>query len=93
LPMRQEPGQSQDPTASLRDDDDDDIYPEAADHTRAAARHRALASKAKTLEECSAHHKAADLHDTASRLYPDLNSRLAAAAASKNLRREKENCL
>jgi hypothetical protein len=92
-PMRADGGDAQDPTASLRDDDEDEIYPEAADHTRAAARHRALASKAKTLDECSAHHQAADLHDEAARLYPDLNSRLLAHAASKSLRREKENCL
>jgi uncharacterized protein len=101
-PMRQEPGQSQDPTASLRDDDDDDDDDafgwsdddwDADKHERAAAYHRALASKATSMEKGVEQFKAADLHSAASRLYPDLNSSFAARAASKSLRREKENCL
>ena len=96
---RQEPGQSQDPTASLRDDDDDDFdFDDPSDwdkseHERAAEYHRALASKATSMEKGVEQFKAADLHSAASRLYPDLNSSFAARAASKSLRREKENCL
>jgi hypothetical protein len=92
---RQEPGQSQDPTASLRDDDDFDWDAEWWDrslHERARDFHRACASKAKTLESCSAHHKCADLHDTAARIYP-YGDGASARAASKSLLREKENCL
>jgi hypothetical protein len=85
---RYEPGQSADPEMKFRDDEDK-IWPEAArtseEHSAAAAYHRACASKASTLEKCSAHYKAADLHDTAARLYPDLNSRFAACAASKSI--------
>jgi HK97 family phage prohead protease len=96
-PMRQEPGQSQDPTASLRDDDDDfgwgDDDWDADKHERAAAYHRALARKSSTMDQGIEHFKAADLHAAAARLYPDLNSSFVAREASKNLRREKENCL
>jgi hypothetical protein len=64
---RFEPGSSQDPTASLRDDDDFD--PSDADdkesHERAASFHRNCASKAKTLARCVENHKAADLHNSA----------------------------
>jgi hypothetical protein len=90
---RQEPGQSQDPTASLRDDDDfgwDDDDWNADKHRSAAAYHRALASKATSLERASDHFKTADLHDEAARQYPDLNASFSARAASKHLR---ENCL
>jgi hypothetical protein len=77
-----------DPEMKFRDDEGK-IWPEAArtseEHSAAAAYHRACASKASTLEKCSAHYKAADLHDTAARLYPDLNSRFAACAASKSI--------
>jgi hypothetical protein len=95
LPMRQEPGQTADPTDSLRDDDDfgwaDDDW-DTDKHERAAAYHRALASKATSMEKGVAHFKAADLHSAAARLYPDLNSSVAARAASKSLRHP-ENCL
>jgi hypothetical protein len=64
---RYEPGSSQDPTASLRDDDDFD--PSDADdkesHERAASFHRNCASKAKTLARCVEQHKCADLHNSA----------------------------
>jgi HK97 family phage prohead protease len=95
-PMRQEPGQTSDPTDSLRADDDfgwDDDDWDADKHERAASYHRALASKAPSVEKGVQHFKAADLHSAAARLYPDLNSSFAARAASKSLRREKENCL
>ena len=95
-PLRQEPGQTSDPTDSLRADDDfgwDDDDWDADKHERAASYHRALASKATSLERASDHFKAADLHDDAARQYTDLNSSFAARAASKSLRREKENCL
>jgi hypothetical protein len=95
-PMRYEPGQSADPTDSLRADDDfgwDDDDWDADKHERAASYHRTLASKAPSVEKGVQHFKAADLHSAAARLYPDLNSSFAARAASKSLRREKENCL
>jgi uncharacterized protein len=96
-PLRYEPGQSADPTASLRDDDDDDFGWgdddwDADKHERAAKYHRALASKATSMEKGVEHFKAADLHAAAARLYPDLNSSFAARAASKSLRHP-ENCL
>jgi hypothetical protein len=95
-PLRQEPGQTSDPTDSLRADDDfgwDDDDWDADKHERAASYHRALASKAPSVEKGVQHFKAADLHSAAARLYPDLNSSFVARAASKSLRREKENCL
>jgi hypothetical protein len=86
--LRSDGGAAADPEMKFRDDEDK-IWPEAArtseEHSAAAAYHRACASKASTLEKCSAHYKAADLHDTAARLYPDLNSRFAACAASKSI--------
>ena len=97
-PMRADGGSAQDPTASLRDDDDDDAFGwsdddwDADKHERAAAYHRALASKATSMEKGVEQFKAADLHDTAARLYPDLNSSFAAREASKSLRHS-ENCL
>jgi len=96
-PMRYEPGQTADPTASLRDDDDDDFGWggddwDANKHERAATYHRALASKATSMEKGVEHFKAADLHAAAARLYPDLNSSFTARAASKSLRHP-ENCL
>jgi hypothetical protein len=95
-PMRYQQGQSQDPTASLRDDDDDFDFDDdgawdKSEHERAAEYHRALASKAKTLDSAVEHFKAADLHSAAARAYPDLNASFSARAASKSLRRE--NCL
>jgi hypothetical protein len=97
-PMRYEPGQSADPTASLRDDDEDDFGWndddwDADKHERAAEYHRAIARKATSLDSASAHYQAADLHSAAARAYPDLNASFSARAASKSLRREKENCL
>jgi hypothetical protein len=97
-PMRSDGGAVADPTASLRDDDDDDFDWSGADwdkddHERCATYHRAIARKATSMDSAVDHFKAADLHDTAARLYPDLNSRFAAVNASKSLRREKENCL
>jgi hypothetical protein len=89
-------GSAQDPTASLRDDDDDfgwnDDDWDADKHERAAAYHRALASKATSMEKGVEQFKAADLHSAAARLYPDLNSSFAAREASKSLRHS-ENCL
>jgi hypothetical protein len=74
---RQEPGQSQDPTASLRDDDDFDWDAEwwnRSEYERCAAYHRACASKAQSMDRCVEHHKCADLHDTAARVYPAFNN-------------------
>ena len=95
-PMRADGGSAQDPTASLRDDDDDDAFGwsdddwDADKHERAADYHRAVARKATLLDSASAHYQAADLHSAAARLAPDLNSSFAARAASKSLRQEKE---
>lgn len=87
-PLRNEPGQTADPTASLRDDEDD-FYPwDASDkdeHERAAAWHRAVASKARTMEKCSAHHGAADAHALAART-GDANDSSRARAASRLLK-------
>ena len=96
-PMRYQQGQSQDPTASLRDDDDDDFGWNDDDwnddkHERAADHHRAVAQKATSLDSASAHYQAADLHSAAARQYPDLNASFSARAASKSLRHP-ENCL
>jgi hypothetical protein len=90
-------GSSEDPELKFRDESDEDkIWPEAArtkeEHEESASWHRNCARQAKTMERGVAHHQAADLHATAARLYPDLNSRFAACAASKNLRHS-ENCL
>lgn len=96
---RYQGGQSEDPTASLRDDDDDDFdfdddgAWDKSEHERAAEYHRALARNSSTMDQGIAHFKAADLHEDAARQYPDLNSSFTARTASKNLRREKENCL
>ena len=88
-PMRYQQGQSQDPTASLRDDDDDDFGWNDDDwnddkHERAADYHRAVAQKATSLDSASAHYQAADLHSAAARQYPDLNASFSARAASKS---------
>jgi HK97 family phage prohead protease len=93
-PMRAEPGQTADPTDSLRngDFDWDAEWWNRSEHERAAAFHRARASKATSMEKCCAEHKASDLHDEAARLYP-YGDGAAARAASKSLLREKENCL
>jgi hypothetical protein len=93
-PMRYEPGQSADPTDSLRngDFDWDAEWWDRSEHERAAAFHRARASKATSMEKCCDEHKAADLHDTAARIYP-YGDGASARAASKSLLREKENCL
>ena len=82
---RYEPGASQDPTASLRDDDgfdfeDDDSW-DQDEHQRCAAFHRCLAQKSSTWQRGAAHHSAADLH---SRAAAGGDSR-AARAASKRL--------
>jgi hypothetical protein len=95
---RYQGGQSEDPTASLRDDDDDFDFDndgawDKSEHERAAEYHRALARNSSTMDQGIAHFKAADLHEDAAQQYPDLNSSFTARAASKNLRREKENCL
>jgi hypothetical protein len=66
---RYEQGQANDPTCSLRDDDDDpdficdDFDCSDKDHERAAASHRANAQRADSWQRCAAHHKAADRHD------------------------------
>jgi hypothetical protein len=96
-PMRSDGGAAADPELKFRDESDEDkIWPEAArtkeEHEESATWHRNCARQAKTMERGVAHHQAADLHATAARLYPDLNSRFAACAASKNLRHS-ENCL
>jgi hypothetical protein len=82
---RYEPGSSQDPTASLRDDDafdfeDDDSW-DQDEHQRCATFHRSLAQKSSTWQRGAAHHAAADLH---SRAAAGGDSR-AARAASKEL--------
>ena len=89
LPMRYEQGQSADPTASLRADDDhdfdwDDEWFDRSEHERAAKFHRGRASKA-SLERACSEYKCADLHDQAARLYPDRDASAAARAASKTL--------
>jgi hypothetical protein len=93
-PMRADGGSAQDPTASLRDDDDDFGWDDddwnADKHERAADYHRAVASKATSLDSACAHYQAADLHSAAARQYPDLNPSIAARQASKSLRQEKE---
>jgi hypothetical protein len=90
---RYEPGQTADPTDSLRTDFDWDAeWWDRSEHERAAAFHRARASKATSMEKCCDEHKAADLHDTAARIYP-YGDGASARAASKNLLRGKENCL
>jgi hypothetical protein len=94
-PRSEDGGQVSDAQQTLRDDDDFDWDAEWWDrslHERARDFHRACASKAKTLESCSAHHECADLHDTAARIYP-YGDGASARAASKSLLREKENCL
>jgi hypothetical protein len=66
--IRYQQGQSDDPTASLRDDDDDFDPADAKDkeaHERAVTFHRNCASQAKTMSRCAAHHSAADLHSSA----------------------------
>lgn len=82
---RYQQGQSDDPTQSLRDDDDfdwdDDDQWDKDEHERCATFHRALARKADTWQKGAAQHAAADLHDKASR---GGDSR-AARAASKRL--------
>ena len=89
---RYEPGQTSDPTASLRTDDDDDDFGwndddwNADKHERAADYHRAVARKATSLDSACAHYQAADLHSAAARQYPDLNPSIAARQASKSLR-------
>ncbi len=90
-PMRYQQGSANDPTASLRDDDDDFDFDDPSgwdddEHERAAEYHRAIARKASTMDQGIEHFKAADRHMTAARLYPDLNSSIAARAASKSLR-------
>jgi HK97 family phage prohead protease len=67
---RYEQGQANDPTCSLRDDDDpdpdftcDDDDCQDKDHERAAATHRNLARKAENWQRCAAQHKSADRHD------------------------------
>jgi hypothetical protein len=93
---RYQGGQAEDPQQSLRDADDFDWdyeWWDRSEHERAANYHRALASKAKTLDAAVEHFKCADAHDKAARQYPGLNQSVAARQASKNILREKENCL
>jgi hypothetical protein len=73
---RQEPGQTADPTNSLRDSDFDwdAEWWNRSEYERCAAYHRACASKAQTMDRCVEHHKCADLHDTAARVYPAFNN-------------------
>jgi hypothetical protein len=91
-------GQSNDPTCSLRDDDDfwknlfgGDYDPDAYDddsqrHQRAAEHHRACARTASTMAVGAAHYGAADKHDRAARQYPDVDASKAARAASISLK-------
>jgi hypothetical protein len=66
---RYEQGSANDPTASLRDDDDDpdficdDFDCSDKDHERAAVTHRNAARNADNWQRCAAQHKAADRHD------------------------------
>lgn len=95
---RYQQGQANDPTASLRDDDDDfykllfgddDTTDDDFDsdrHLRCAEYHRALARKASNWQQGAAQHSAANLHDEAARLYPDLAASQQARAASRKLK-------
>jgi uncharacterized protein len=67
---RYEQGQANDPTCSLRDDDDpdpdfvcDDDDCKDKNHERAAVTHRNLARRAENWQRCAAQHKSADRHD------------------------------
>jgi hypothetical protein len=88
-PMRSDGGQAADPTASLRDADAFDWDAEwwnRSEYERCAAYHRACASKAQTMDRCIEHHKCADLHDIAARVYPAFNGEdKRAKQASKSL--------
>jgi uncharacterized protein len=95
---RYQQGQANDPTCSLRDDDfgnddwwDDEDKQKDDDwddqrHLRCEQFHRNVASRAKSMSRCAENHKCADLHATAARAYPDLDSSRAARAASRSLR-------
>lgn len=87
---RFEPGQSADPTASLRDEDDEDFDPERVDnragHERAVSYHRNQAQCAKSLGRCTDCHKAADAHALAARTYPNASASAAARAWSRLLK-------
>jgi HK97 family phage prohead protease len=67
--VRYEQGQANDPTASLRDDDDEDLFVcddmdcYDTDHERAAVTHRANAARADNWKRCMDQHKAANRHD------------------------------
>jgi len=69
--------------------DTDDFDPadasEPDEHRKAAAWHRAVAAKAKTMEAASVHFKCADAHDLAAQT-GDANDSSRARAASRNLR-------
>src|SRR5580704_4874364 len=74
-PRSEDGGQVSDAQQTLRDDDDDDFDWDAewwdrSEYERCAAYHRACASKAQSMNRCVEHHKCADLHDTAARIYP-----------------------
>ena len=86
-PMRADGGQAADPTQSLRDDDDFDASDadNKEEQERARDYHRAVASRAKSMEKCSAHHTAADAHDLAART-GDANDSSRARTASRLLR-------
>ena len=79
-------GQTNDPTASLRDDDfdwDDDEDWDQSEHERCAQFHRGLASQQASMYGVSAHHACADAHIKAATGSVD-DSR-AARQASKSL--------
>jgi HK97 family phage prohead protease len=84
-PMRYEPGQNADPTASLRDDDDfdwdDDDQWDKEEHERCAEFHRVLARKSSSWQQGMEQHKCADLHARAAAAYP--SGSVVARAASK----------
>jgi hypothetical protein len=80
-PMRNEPGQTADPAASLRAS----AASTKGQHTDSASWHRGQAAKATDWFRSLQHHQAADAHSTAARLYPDNDASAAARAASRAL--------
>lgn len=88
--FKRDGGQAADPEVKLRKTDDDDSFDyddddswDEKEHQRAVQFHRNCAHQAKSMADCSNHHRCADLHDTAARLYPDLPSSKAARMASR----------
>jgi uncharacterized protein len=80
-------GQAADPEQTFRDKDDV-IHPELArtkaEHEESCCYHRNRASKAPSMQRCSAHHRCADAHRIAAET-GDAGASAAARAASKEL--------